>query len=60
MLVHEQLPAVATLVGVVSAVAAVALGVHHHLAAPGALQHLATAGAQVLPEGAELQHQALC
>ena len=49
-------PAVSALVGILSAVAAVALGMGHNLAAPRALQHLTAAGTQVLPEGAELHH----
>lgn len=50
----------AALVGVLLAVAAVALGVGHYLTAARALQHLCTAGAQVLPEAGELQHDAAC
>ena len=51
-------PAVAALVGVLLAVAAVALRVGHNLATPGALQHLCTAGTQILPEVSKLHHDA--
>lgn len=50
----------AALVGILLAVAAVALGVGYYLATPGALQHLCTAGTQVLPEAGKLQHNAAC
>ena len=50
----------AALVGVLLAVAAVALGVGHYLATPGALQHLCTASTQVFPEAGKLQHNAAC
>ena len=53
-------PTVAALVGILLAVAAVALGVGYYLATPGALQHLCTAGTQVLPEAGKLQHNAAC
>ena len=58
--VQEARPAVAALVGILLAVAAVALGVGHYLTAAGALQHFCTAGTQVLPEASKLQHDAAC
>lgn len=54
-----HLPAVSALVGVLPAVAAVALRVCHNLAAPWALQHLPTGSTEILPEGAKLHHEAL-
>ena len=50
----------AALVGILLAVAAVALWVGHYLATAGTLKHLCTAGAQVLPEAGKLQHDAAC
>ncbi len=57
---RQSVPAVTALVGILLTVAAVSLRVSHHLAAPGALQHLCTAGTQVLPEVCKLHHDAAC
>jgi hypothetical protein len=57
---RQSLPAVTALVGILLTVTAVPLRMGYHLAAPGALQHLCTAGTQVLPEVCKLHHDAAC
>ena len=57
---RQSLPAVTALVGILLTVTAVSLRVSHHLGAPGALQHLCTAGTHILPEMCKLHHDAAC